>query len=128
MTRGDLPGLQAFGRPIKPVAFGFTITMTTLFLANVFDVSQFGRLVIGDVIGVGGLIGAVLLSVGWFGRRQRFAEAGLLVSTLIYVMTASFLFLLKGFDSVSGWLALGTAVIAGGAFVLEAWDDFGGAR
>ena len=123
VTKGDLNGFIFLGRPIKPVAFGMSILMMTLTFINVFDVGLFGNSLLGDVVAVLSFGSFVLLILGWFGNLQPLVEYGLLIASAVYVIRGSFVMLTFGLSNEGVWQSFGTAVIAGGAYLLERLDS-----
>ena len=126
MTKGDLDGLLVFGRPVKPLALGMTVLMVALTVQNVFHVGAFGDLILGDVVAALSSVAAVTLFLGWWRSSQRMAELGLLLAATVYVTRSAFL-LFIGEPATEGiYLGLGAAVMAGGAYLLERWDEHTG--
>ena len=123
MTAGDLPGLMPFSRPIKPVALGMSLLMLTLVVVNLTNVGELKDTALGDAIAVMAGAAAVCLWAGWLARSQRMAEAGLLLAAVTYVTRSAFILLDLGPGNMGVWLGAGAAVIAGGAFLLESWED-----
>lgn len=123
MTAGDLEGVTVLGRPVKPVALGLSILMVALVAINIADAGELRDAALGDGIAVMAGTAAVCLWVGWIARSQRMAEAGLLLSTVVYVLRSAFIAFDAGFGSIGVYLGAGAAVIAGGAYLLETWDD-----
>ena len=122
MTRGDLDGLTIFKRPIKPVAFGLSLTMTTMIAFNVSNQDVLGDHPITEVVLVMAVIGLASLSAGWLFSSQRMAEAGLFIAGLTMTLRSAFLLALIGAGGVGVWLGIATAIVAFGAFLLERTD------
>ncbi len=122
MTKGDLDGVQVWGRPIKPVAFGLSVLMLTLTVYNIFNVGVFGSLFLGDVIAVLTGTSFVMLMLGWFAKNQLLAEFGLITAFTAYTLRASFILFSSGPTAEGFYLSIGAAIIAGGAYLLEGWD------
>lgn len=123
MTKGDLAGVLVWGRPVKPVALGATWLMATIVGYNLFNQGLFGHLVIGDLVAVLAGSSYVLLMAGWFGRSQWAAEVGLLLACVVYILRGSFAALYVSPRNEGVWLSLGAAIILGGAYLLEHWDE-----
>lgn len=123
VTKGDLDGVRLFGRPLKPLALGMMMLMVTLTVYNVTHSSAFGELILGDVVAVLAGTAAVTLFLGWLRESQRMAEAGLLLAATVYVTRSAFLLFVGGPVTEGVYLGLGAAVMAGGAFLLESWDE-----
>ena len=122
MTKGDLDGVQPFGRPIKPVALGSCVLMATLTIYNLVDAGVFEDLWLGDIVAI--LAGTSLIAMlgGWFGKSQGMAEIGLLMGFIVYVARGSFALFHEGITSEAVCLSAGAAIILGGAYLLERWD------
>lgn len=123
MTRGDLPGWRLFDRPVKPVAGGAVVLMVTLMVVNVANIGVLASTMVGDVVAAMASMAAAALLAGWWGRWQPAAEAGLLLTCLCYILQAAFVALTVGPLTERVWTSAGAAVVAGGAFLLEAWDE-----
>lgn len=123
MTKGDLDGVLFLGRPLKPLALGMAVLMLTLSVYNVLHLSAFGGLFLGDVVAVLAAVAVVTLTVGWYYGSQRMAEAGLLLAATVYVTRSAFLLFVSGPGTEGVYLGLGAAVMAGGAYLLESWDE-----
>jgi hypothetical protein len=120
-TRGDLPRITLFGRAVKPVAFGLTLTMLIIAQANIRMADRGVVYPLSVVLAVLAILSAVMLTVGWFGRQQRLAEYGLLMVVAVYLTRAVFVFMESGPDQAV-WFSLTTVIIAGGSYFLEASD------
>ena len=123
MTHSDLPGVRFAGRPVKPLALGLAIMSAVLVGYNLIDAGFLGASLLGDVVAAGFAAAAVLLTAGWVTGSQTMAETGLLVATGMLVTRSAFLLLSVGVRFEAVWLGLATAVMAGGAYLLEAWDE-----
>lgn len=124
MTRGDLPGLTVFGRPLKPVAFGLTLSMVIIAQSNFRGADRGTGYPLSVLLGICAAAAAATLVIGWAGRLQRVAEVGLLLVVGVYVTRAVFIFLSSVPDQ-SVFFSLSTAIIAGGSFMLEAAEPEG---
>ena len=122
MTRGDLPGVTLFGRPLKPVALGLTLTMVIVAQANFRGEDRGTEYPLSFVLAILAVAAAVTLAVGWIGKRQRIAEVGLLLVVGVYAARAAFIQMVSPFEEAV-FLSLATVVIAGGAYILEASSD-----
>lgn len=122
-TKGDLEKVTFLNRPIKPVALGLTVVMTTLAIANILDAGLLGDNALSHTLAVFAVTSAILLTLGWITGKQRIAEIGLLTAAAVNVARSSFLLFTFGPGQQSVWLSLGVTVIAGGAYLLESWDD-----
>ncbi len=92
MTRGDLPGMRLFNRPVKPMAVGLIVMGTNLaintFLLYYSDKSYIplpGELtaqysVFALIMGIFSGLGVTLMVTAWILRSQRLYEFGLLLS------------------------------------------------
>ena len=123
MTRGDLPGIAVWGRPIKPVALGLSMSMLVLCVFNTIDAGVLLETQVGDVVAVMSGIAAFLLIAGWVGKSQMMAEWGLFLAGMTMTLRSAFLFVLQGGSNIGVWLGVGTAVVAFGAFLLERTDE-----
>ena len=90
MTKGDLDGVQIWGRPIKPVALGLSLLMLTLAVVNITDTGVFEDMLLGDVVAVLAVGSFTALMVGWFARYQIAAEIGLFSASVVYLIRGSF--------------------------------------
>lgn len=126
MTKGDLP-FRVFGRPLKPVALGLTLTMIIIAQSNLRGVDRGTDYPLSTILGVLAVVSAITLAVGWFWDRQTIAEVGLLLTVGVYTTRAAFIQFSTPWDQAI-WFSLATVVIAGGAYMLEASDHrrFGG--
>jgi hypothetical protein len=122
MTHGDVPGVTLFGRPLKPVALGLTLTMVIVAQSNLRGADRGTEYPLSIILGVLAIAAAVTLAVGWIGKRQRIAEVGLLLVVGVYAARAAFIQMVSPFDQAV-WFSLSTVVIAGGAYILEASSD-----
>lgn len=120
MTKGDLT-MTFLNRPIKPVAFGLTITMLIIAQANLRMTDRGVAYPLSVVLTALATLSAVALLVGWIGRFQRLAEYGLLLVVAVYLTRAAFIFFASGPDQAV-WFSLTTTIIAGGSYFLEASD------
>lgn len=121
VTRGDLG--RVFGRPFKPFPTGIVLFAVIL---SVFNLS--GRGFLGSswsaTVLAGLSLATIAVSVGGFAaRRQRLAEAGLLLGSASWVLRSLLLFWTDGVWSPDAWLGLVVAWMAAAAYVLESWDE-----
>lgn len=123
MSRGDLGALLMFGRSVKPVPLGMMVLMATLATVSVVNAGELHGTVLGDLIGMTALGSFTMLGWGWVARSQSAVEAGLLLACATYVLRSSFIALTVGVSDQGVFLGLGAAIIAGGAYLLETWDD-----
>ena len=123
MTKGDLNGFRVLNRPVKPVAFGLSFLMVTIAIINVLDLDHFLDNVLGDLIAIMAAASGGLLIAGWFGKQQWAAEYGLLSAATVYIIRGTFIGLMYGLSDEELLLSYGTAIIAGGAFLLERLDS-----
>lgn len=122
MTHGDVPGVTVFGRPLKPVALGLTLTMVIVAQANFRSEDRGTEYPLSFVLAILAVAAAVTLAVGWLGGRQKVAEIGLLLVVGVYAARAAFIQMVSPFDQAV-FFSLATVVIAGGAYILEASSD-----
>lgn len=120
----NLP-ISIFGRPAKPVAFGFAIFMITFTVSNLLDRGVFKASLWGDVVAVVAGAAFTLLVLAWFINSQRLAEYGLLLSCTVFITRGMFLALTLGFDRQDVYFSLANAIIAGGSYFLERTDPKG---
>jgi hypothetical protein len=123
MSKGDLP-FTVFGRPVKPLAMALMVSTFTIFYSNVVvnnDVA--GGAYVGDIVGWTAGLTSLLLLLGWVHRSQRIAELGLLLATGVWVSRMAVVAMTEGVGYFGVWLSLGWVLAAGGAYLLEAWDD-----
>lgn len=123
MSRGDLPKVKFLGRPVKPVGLGVSILMLTLFSFNIFDAGVFGDMFLGDIVAVSAAVSAILLFTGWIKGSQKLAIYGFLLATITYMTRSAFIALYVSPVDLGVYAGLGAAVIAGGSFLLETWDE-----
>jgi hypothetical protein len=119
MTKGDLPGLTVFGRPLKPVAFGLTLAMVIVAQSNFRGADRGTEYPLSVFLGFAAVAAIVTLIVGWVCSRQRVAEAGLLLVVGVYVTRAAFIQMYNPWDQAV-FFSLSTAIIAAGSYMLEA--------
>jgi hypothetical protein len=125
MTRGDLPRLAVWGRPLKPVALGLSLAMVVIAATNLSGYDRGVTPPLTWFLAAAGTTAAVCLVAGWVCRSQRFAEVGLLLVVLTYTTRAAFVYLSTGFDQAVAF-SVTSSIIAGGAYLLEAADHEGG--
>lgn len=127
VSRGDIPGLTIWGRPLKPVALGLTLTMVIVAQSNLRGADRGTEYPLSAILGVLAVAAAVTLAIGWIGKMQRIAELGLLLVVGVYAARAAFIQMVSPFDQAV-WFSLSTVVIAGGAYILEASSNDGRRR
>jgi len=123
MTKGDLP-FMLFGRPVKPLALALMLSTFTIFYTNVFlnsDVA--GGAYVGDIVGFVAGFTCLMLFLGWVHKSQRVAEFGLLMATGVWVSRAVVVAMVQGIEYYGLFLSVGWVMAAGGAYLLESWDD-----
>lgn len=118
----NLPGVRIFGRPFKPVAFGFTMSLLVLFWAGWYDRGALDGTFWGDLVGCAAFGIAATLSAAWWFRSQRWSEYGLLATFVLYFWYSFTVSLVNLEVNVSGLIGLCLAVIAGGSWLLERAD------
>lgn len=121
MTRAELPFL-VFGRLAKP--FHLAVVLATLTIADVNlrqNSTSFSTTIWGDIVGAVAAVAVLLLVAGWWFRKDRWADEGLLLATGVWTARAT-AYWLEGL----GWLGvmLSTAWVVGtfGAWLLESYD------
>lgn len=123
MAEGSELKMKVFNRPIKPVAFGLTGLMLTLFWFNFVENDLFQGALLGQLVSIFSFTAAVTLTFGWVFRSQSMAEAGLLLAGGVYLSRAIFIVIYAGFiDGITVrdfWLSLCACSIAFGSFLLE---------
>ena len=117
----DLP-LKVWGRPVKPVALGFCVLMGTLAVYNIRGIGLLGDTAWSHAVGVLAGTSALMMLVGWIGKRQALAKYGLFAAAITYLIRLFYLLLTEGITNQSFWLSLGAAIIASGSFFLEDID------
>lgn len=118
-----IPGLRFLGRPVKPVAFGFMLSLFVYFWAGVSDDSVLDGTRWGDAVGLVALAIAVAHFGAWWFRKQKVAEYGLLATFIFYFWDAMTNLLVTGvLHDVATLLAFSMSVIAGGSYLLEKAD------
>lgn len=122
MTKGDIEGKVVWGRPVKPLAGFMSLLMLVFTVFNILNRGVLEELWLGDIVAVVASIAAVCFWVGWFGRVQKMAEAGLLIAAFAYVTRASFIFFVVGPSNQEFWESLFTGGLVAAAFYLEASD------
>ena len=127
MTHGDVPGVTLFGRPLKPVALGLTLTMVIVAQSNLRGADRGTEYPLSIILGVLAIAAAVTLAVGWVGKMQRIAEVGLLLVVGVYVTRAVFIQMTSPWDQAV-FFSMSTAIIAAGSFMLEAAEPERGRR
>lgn len=117
----NLP-VSILGRPLKPLAFGMAIAMVVLCLAGLFDTGALDGSLWGDVVALIAAASCTSFMAGWWARNQPMAEAGLLLACWVFTTRAAALLFIGGAGSIAAWLSIASAIIAGGAYVLERTD------
>lgn len=119
----NLPGVTVFGRPIKPVAFGFCLLMLITTVYNVLDAGALGSTVLAAVVAVLAAGAATTLALGWWASSQQLAEWGLICTAMVEMARAAFIVLTLGLPATDAVGSMIAAIIAYGSYMLEAWDD-----
>ena len=126
MTKGDLNELRMWGRPLKPVALGLTLTMVIVTQANLRGIDRGTVPPLSYLVAVLSATAVVTLLWGWIGRNQKAAEIGLLLVIGTYITRAAFIALESGLAEQAVWFSLATVVIAAGSYALEVDDRYRG--
>lgn len=124
MTKGDLTGLTVWGRPLKPVALGLTLTMVIVTQANIRGLDRGTQPPLSWLVALMSAAAVVTLLWGWIGRNQKAAEIGLLLVIGTYITRAAFIALESGLGEQAVWFSLATVVIAAGSYALEVDDRY----
>lgn len=119
MTKGDLDTIRVWGRPLKPVALGLTLTMVIVAQANLRAADRGTTPPLSYVVAAVAGAAVIALIWGWVGRSQRLAEIGLLLVVAAYATRAAFVYLSSGPDQAV-FFSLASVIIAGGSYLLEA--------
>jgi len=126
MTKGDVDGLTAFGRPLKPVALGLTLTMAVVATVNIQGMDRGTVPPLSYLVALLAVSSVVTLLWGWLGGHQKAAEIGLLLVVGTYATRAVFIALASGIGEPAVWFSLATVVIAAGSYALEVNDRYRG--
>lgn len=118
MTGMDVDGMALFGRKVKPVAFGFAFVLTVYLAYGLTDSGTFDGTVVGDVVAIGSAGAVAMMLGGWWGRSQRMAEYGLLLTVFVILARTLFLLLSDGL-SERALQGFGFVIIAAGSYWLE---------
>lgn len=120
MTKGDLD-ITVLGRPLKPLALGFSIYMLALFYALSIDGAPLSDLFVGDMLGWAGFLTFIMFNVAWWGNKQYWLEIGLLM--VVFIMATQTVMTLFFADSLYSVLfSFSVALISAGAYLLETAD------
>ena len=128
MTRGDLAGLTVFGRPLKPVAFGLTLTMIVVTAVNVQGMDRGTIPPLSHLVAALAAVSVLALAYGWAFGHQKAAEIGLLLVIGTYATRATFIAFASGLTEPAVWFSLSTVVIAAGSYALEVNDRYRGSH
>lgn len=125
MTKGDLDGWTFWGRPVKPVGAALVVLMMKDVVFNATENSPFGHLWVSHMVALLAAVALLLLLYSWVAKVQRVLEFGLMAAFAMYVLRGSFALFYLGFGAEVVYASIGGAIIAGGAYLLEAWDRLG---
>lgn len=113
--------MRILGRPIKPVALGLALNVLVIAQANIRNDDRGIGQGLAYLLALAAGAAFVLLCAGWFMKRQRLAEYGLLLTAGVYMTRAIFVALENPWDQAI-FFSVGAAIIAGGSYLLEATD------
>lgn len=125
-----LPRVTFWGRPVRPVSFGFTLYMFVLTWAGWANVGDLDGSVLGDILSITSAAVGIWLLSAWVFKKQWMAESGLLMVFTVMVFRAVFSFFLlsntagQGLVPETSLLSVCGAIIAGGAWLLERSDPY----
>lgn len=127
MTRAELPNVRILGRPFKPLAVGLIMASGFLGMNQFLVLMGFESLVDTPSGSIGGIGLAAVLSVigmiiSWIGNWQALYKHSLLLCMGAWVARA----FSQALDGAwgSAVFPLAFATMAGGAYILEAVDEF----
>lgn len=121
-ARGFRTDWMLFGRAVNGTAVGLSIMLTTL---TVYNLRHAGRLLdtpLADVTAVFGIVALAVFILGWAVKSRQLLRLGLFLSMLLLGLRVVFIMLVQPGDQAV-WLSLGSAVIAGWAYIKETWAD-----
>lgn len=110
--------MRVFGRPIRPVAFGFLLTMLVVASANYRGMDRGTELPIALVVAALATVSAGCLLTGWWANCHRCGEIGLLLVASTYAVRGALIMLASPWDQAV-FFSLASVIIAGGSYVLE---------
>lgn len=125
MTRAEIPTIQIFNRPFKPLAVGLILATGTVGLNAVYQLF-FNTSIVTTPSSISPLLGLLaLLSVGfmiyaWVSRMQRLYEIGLVFAVGAWAFQGVGLLIDGGFGFM---FPLSMMTMAAGAFLLERADE-----
>lgn len=106
------------------VSMATIISLGTLVL-TVYNFLEWGvldDLFLGKVVGVLAFTSFACAWVGWYWRRQRLVEMGLLTASLVWVLRGAFILATDGLSAQGVWFSAINAAIAGKCFWSEVRD------
>ncbi len=129
MTRAEIPSIQIFGRPFKPLAVGLILATGTMGLNSLLQLLGQGTVVLTPeslppVLGVLAVASVVLMVCAWLVHSQRTYEVGLVLAVGAWAFRG-FGLLLDG-GGLGFMFPLSMMVMAAGALLLERADERAG--
>lgn len=129
MTRAEIPSIQIFGRPFKPLAVGQILATGTMGLNSLLQLLGQGTVVLTPeslppVLGVLAVASVVLMVCAWLVHSQRTYEVGLVLAVGAWAFRG-FGLLLDG-GGLGFMFPLSMMVMAAGALLLERADERAG--
>ena len=125
MTRAEIPSIQIFQRPFKPLAIGLIIATGTTAINAILQIIN-GDTIITTPISTPPILGLLaLISVGamvlaWFVRNQKLYEIGLVFAVGAWAFRGIGLFIDGG--GLGFMFPIAMMTMAAGAFLLERAD------
>jgi len=125
-----LPRVLFWGRPVRPVSFGFMLSMFVFTWAGWANVGALDGSGLADILSVFSAGVGFWLLAAWVFKKQWMAETGLLMVFTALIFRAVFTFLLLSNTAGQGpvpetsLLSVCGAIIAGGAWLLERSDPY----
>jgi hypothetical protein len=117
------------GRPVRPFHLAVTIATGVIAWTLLTD----GKMdwvyhSAAHLIGLTAAVSSIFLTIGWWFRKEWFAEWGLLLATGVWASRAVYAaFAGQGLLVINQWasmlLSIAWAIGAGGAYLLERYDD-----
>lgn len=126
MTRAEIPSIQIFQRPFKPLAIGLIIATGTTAINAILQIIN-GDTIITTPISTPPILGLLaLISVGtmvlaWFIRNQKLYEIGLVFAVGAWAFRGIGLFIDGG--GLGFMFPIAMMTMAAGAFLLERADQ-----
>lgn len=114
-----------WGRPVRPFHLAVAIATSTVAISNLLFEGIVLQDNIGNIVGTVSLMASAFLVTGWWFGKEWLAEWGLILATGTFAARAAFSVLsVQAFNSF--FLSIAWTVGAGGAYLLERYDNVTG--